>query len=205
MTSFGVGFSLSLSLIMAIGAQNAFVLRQGLLRQHIGILVLFCALSDAILICMGVAGLAPLFSSWLASYRHWLFACAASWLMIYGLTRGYSAFRGTSILRLGNNNQSDLASVIVTAIIITFGNPHVYLDTLVLIGTVSLKFEESEKVAFALGAVSASFTFFAVLGYGATALSGIMQSPFAWRILDAFVALVMIILAFFMLRSGEWF
>lgn len=201
---FGVGFALSFSLILAIGAQNAFVLRQGLMRQHIGVLVLFCALSDAVLIIAGVAGLAPLLAQWLVSVERWLFAGAAGWLAIYGLMRGYAAWRGAAAIEMGAGKDNGLAATLAMAAVLTFGNPHVYLDTVVLIGTVSLQFENAAKIAFALGAVGASFVFFASLGYGAAALSGMMQRPHAWRLLDAAVAVVMFALAYGMARAGGW-
>ena len=201
---FGVGFALSFSLILAIGAQNAFVLRQGLMRQHIGALVLFCALSDAVLIIVGVAGLAPLLAQWLISVERWLFAGAAGWLAIYGLMRGYAAWRGAVAIEMGAGKDNGLAATLAMAAVLTFGNPHVYLDTVVLIGTVSLQFENAVKIAFALGAVSASFVFFTSLGYGAAALSGVMQRPYAWRLMDVAVALVMFALAYGLARAGGW-
>ena len=201
---FGVGFALSFSLILAIGAQNAFVLRQGLMRQHIGVLVLFCALSDAGLIIAGVAGLAPFLAQWLVSVERWLFAGAAGWLAIYGLMRGYAAWRGVAAIKMGDGKDNGLAATLAMAAVLTFGNPHVYLDTVVLIGTVSLQFENAAKIAFALGAVSASFVFFASLGYGAAALSGMMQRPHAWRLLDAVVVVVMFALAYGMAQAGGW-
>ncbi len=142
---FSVGFALSFSLILAIGAQNAFVLRQGLMRQHIGVLVLFCALSDAVLIIAGVAGLAPLLAQWLVSIERWLFAGAAGWLAIYGLMRGDAAWRGAAAIEMGAGKDNGLAATLAMAAVLTFGNPHVYLDTVVLIGTVSLQFENAAK------------------------------------------------------------
>ena len=201
---FGVGFALSFSLILAIGAQNTFVLRQGLMRQHIGALVLFCALSDSVLIIAGVAGLAPLLAQWLISVERWLFAGAAGWLAIYGLMRGYAAWRGAAAIEMGAGKDNGLAATLAMAAALTFGNPHVYLDTVVLIGTVSLQFENAVKIAFALGAVSASFVFFTGLGYGAAALSGVMQRPYAWRLMDVTVALVMFALAYGLARAGGW-
>ena len=112
---FGVGFALSFSLILAIGAQNAFVLRQGLMRQHIGVLVLFCALSDAVLIIAGVAGLAPLLAQWLVSVERWLFAGAAGWLAIYGLMRGYVAWRGAAAIEMGAGKDNGLAATLAVA------------------------------------------------------------------------------------------
>ena len=201
---FGAGFALSFSLILAIGAQNAFVLRQGLMRQHVGVLVLFCALSDALLIIIGVGGVAPFMAQWLMSVEQWLFAGAALWLGAYGFMRGYDAWRGHAVFQAGEAPQNGLMTTLAMAAVLTFGNPHVYLDTMVLIGTVSLQFEDVAKIAFAVGAATASFVFFAGLGYGAAALSGIMKRQNAWRILDAAVAVVMLGLAFGMARAGGW-
>ena len=201
---FGVGFALSFSLILAIGAQNAFVLRQGLMRQHVGALVLFCALSDAILIIVGVGGVAPFMAQWLTAFEKWLFAGAALWLGVYGLMRGYDAWRGHGALHAGAATQNGLITTLAMAAVLTFGNPHVYLDTMVLIGTVSLQFEDAAKIAFGVGAATASFVFFTALGYGAAAWSGIMQRQNAWRILDAAVAVVMLLLALGMARAGGW-
>jgi len=203
-TPFGVGFALSFSLILAIGAQNAFVLRQGLMRQHVGMLVLFCALSDALLIIIGVGGVAPFMAQWLISVEQWLFAGAALWLGAYGLMRGHDAWRGHAVLQAGEATQNGLMTTLAMAAVLTFGNPHVYLDTMVLIGTVSLQFEDVAKIAFAFGTAAASFVFFAGLGYGAVALSGFMKRQNAWRILDAAVAVVMLGLAFGMARAGGW-
>ena len=203
-TPFGVGFALSFSLILAIGAQNAFVLRQGLMRQHVGALVLFCAMSDALLISVGVVGVAPLLAQWLTAVEQWLFAFAALWLGVYGLMRGFDAWQGHGALKLGTSAQNGLMTTLAMAAALTFGNPHVYLDTMVLIGTVSLQFSGNAKIPFAVGATTASFAFFTGLGYGAAALSGFMQSQNAWRILDAGVAAVMLVLAFSMARAGGW-
>ena len=201
---FGVGFALSFSLILAIGAQNAFVLRQGLIRQHVGALVLFCAMSDAVLIVVGVCGLAPFMAQWLTAVEQWLFAGAALWLGVYGVMRGYDAWRGHGALQAGAATQNGLMTTLAMAAVLTFGNPHVYLDTMVLIGTVSLQFEDSAKIAFTVGAALASFVFFIGLGYGAAVLSGIMQSKNALRILDLVVAVLMLVLAFGMARAGGW-
>ena len=201
---YGVGFALSFSLILAIGAQNAFVLRHGLMRRHVGALVLFCALSDAGLIIIGVGGVAPLVAQWLKSHEQWLFAGAALWLGAYGLMRAYDAWRGHGVLQGGEVTQNGLMTTLAIAALLTFGNPNVYLDTIVLIGRVSLQFEDRDKIAFAIGAATASFVFFAGLGYGAATLSGIMQHKNAWRILDTTVALVMLVLAFGMARAGGW-
>ena len=195
------GFALSFSLILAIGSQNAFVLRQAILRQHIGAIVLFCAVSDALLIMLGVGGLSLLIADFVDQLAPWLFGGAAIWLAGYGVLRMRDAL-GNQVLTADDQPVGSLATSLAMAAILTFGNPHVYLDTVVLIGTVSLQFEDAAKIAFALGAVGASFVFFASLGYGVAALSGMMQRPHAWRLLDAAVALVMFALAYGMARAG---
>ena len=174
------------------------------MRQHVGVLVLFCALSDALLIIAGVGGVAPFMAQWLTAIEQWLFAGAALWLGVYGLMRGYDAWWGHGALQDGAVAQNGLMTTLAMAAVLTFGNPHVYLDTMVLIGTVSLQFEDAAKIAFGVGAATASFVFFTGLGYGAAALSGIMQRQNAWRILDATVAVVMLVLAFGMARAGGW-
>ena len=201
---FGVGFALGFSLILAIGAQNAFIVRQGLMRQHVGALVLFCALSDAVLILLGVGGVAPFMSQWLISFEKWLFAGAALWLGTYGLMRCHDAWRGHGALPAGAMAQNSLLKTLAMAALLTFGNPHVYLDTMVLIGMVSLQFEHNAKIAFAVGAATASFVFFTGLGYGAANLSWIMKDQNKWRVLDAAVAIVMLVLAYGMARAGGW-
>jgi len=193
------GFSLSFSLILAIGSQNAFVLRQAILRQHIGALVLFCAVSDALLIIAGVAGLSLLIADFVDQIAPWLFGGAAIWLAGYGVWRVRDAF-GNQALTMGDRPSASLA----VAAVLTFGNPHVYLDTVVLIGTVSLQFDGAAKIAFTAGAITASLVFFSALGYGGYLLSGYMQRPGSWRLLNAGIALIMFLLAAAMLRAGDW-
>jgi L-lysine exporter family protein LysE/ArgO len=171
------GFALSFSLILAIGSQNAFVLRQAILRQHIGAIVLFCAVSDALLIMVGVAG--------------------------YGVLRMRDAL-GNQALTADDQPVGSLATSLGMAAILTFGNPHVYLDTVVLIGTVSLQFDAMAKIAFAAGAMTASLVFFVILGYCGYLLSGFMRRPGSWRLLNSAIALIMFALALAMLRAGGW-
>lgn len=197
------GFSLSFSLILAIGSQNAFVLRQAILRQHIGALVLFCAVSDALLIIAGVAGLSLLIADFVDQIAPWLFGGAAICLAGYGVLRVRDAF-GNQALTMGDRPSASLAASLAVAAVLTFGNPHVYLDTVVLIGTVSLQFDGAAKIAFTAGAITASLVFFSALGYGGYLLSGYMQRPGSWRFLNAGIALIMFLLAAAMLRAGDW-
>ena len=185
------GFFLGFSLILAIGAQNAFVLRQGLRRAHVFAVCLTCALSDAILIVGGVAGFGALAEAlpWLEPVMRW---GGAAFLTVYGLRSLISAWRGGSALEAGGEAGS-LRAALLTCLALTWLNPHVYLDTVVLLGSVSAQYEA--KMAFGAGAVIASFTFFFSLGYGARVLAPFFARPGAWRVLDAGVGLVMLAIA----------
>ena len=196
------GFLLGLSLILAIGPQNAFVLRQGLLGQHVLAVVLFCSLSDALLIMLGIAGLSWLISDFAAQYSTLLFGLAALWLSVYGLQRLRDAWRGESGMQAAAGSDQALTTTLGMAALLTFGNPHVYLDTVVLLGTLSLQFLGAAKVAFGLGAAMASLTFFTLLAVGARALSPLMGTTRSWRIIDTLIAFVMFGLAWGLLQSG---
>ena len=204
LSSYATGFALGFSLILAIGAQNAFVLRQGLLRQHVFPVVLFCAVADMILIVAGVGGLSLLIADVASHYAPFLFGFAALWLAVYGVMRLHSAIRASDVMETEAPSAGSVTAVLATAAMLTFGNPHVYLDTVVLIGTVSLQFQGTAKLAYGAGAATASFVFFFALGYGATFLAPQMQRPNAWRVLDAVIAVVMFALAFGMARAGGW-
>ena len=203
-SSFATGFALGFSLILAIGAQNAFVLRQGLLRQHVFPVVLFCALADIILIVAGVAGLSLLIADVATRHAPLLFGVAALWLGVYGVMRLRSAIRANDAITTEASAADSITAVLTTAAMLTFGNPHVYLDTVVLIGTVSLQFHGAEKLAYGAGAATSSFVFFFALGYGASLLAPQMQRPNAWRILDSVIAMVMFALAYGLAHAGGW-
>jgi len=203
-SSFLTGFALGFSLLLAIGAQNAFVLRQGLLRQHVFPVVLLCAVADMALIVLGVGGLSLLIADIAARYEPVLFGLAALWLAGYGVMRLRSAVRASDAISTDAPMVSTVTAVLTTAAMLTFGNPHVYLDTVVLIGAVSLQFQGMSKLAYGAGAATASFVFFSALGYGASLLAPKMQRPNAWRILDTVIALVMFVLAIGMARAGGW-
>ena len=205
LSAFLQGFFLGFSLILAIGAQNSFVLRQGLIGRHVFIVALFCSLSDALLISIGVAGISIFLNSFIDLVSIWLFGIAAIWLAGYGMLRLRDAINGKSILIVENSSLNGLASTLSFLIIITFANPHVYLDTVILIGSVSQQFSGDTKLAYVLGASLASFVFFFSLAYGAKLLSPIMQRPIAWQLLDSFIAFVMFILAIKMAQAAEWF
>ena len=188
------GFFTGLSLIVAIGAQNAFVLRQGLLRQHVFPLALFCAGSDAVLIAAGVAGFGALTAAWPALPAVMSLAGAA-FLAAYGLIRLRAAWIGGHALTPEGQTRG-LGRTIALAAAFTWMNPHVYLDTLGLIGAVSTGFgPAAERLAFAGGAVTASFTFFFGLGYGARMLAPLMRSATAWRVFDVAIGATMLAIA----------
>lgn len=198
-TAAGTGFLTAFTLILAIGAQNAFVLRQGLRRAHVFAVCLICALSDAILIAAGVAGfdqIVKLYPS-LPVIMTW---AGALFLFAYGVMRFHAARRGEEALEVAGKEQA-LMPAILTCLAMTWLNPHVYLDTLGLIGAVSVGFEGAAKLAFAIGAISASFTFFFSLGYGARLLVPVMQSKRAWQILDFGIGVLMWLLAISLIVS----
>lgn len=198
------GFLLGLSLILAIGPQNAFVLRQGLLSQHVLPVVLFCALSDALLITLGIAGVSLAIKEFAEQYQPTLFLLAAGWLSVYGVQRLRDAWRGDATLQLASGERGSLRNTLGVAALLTFGNPHVYLDTVVLIGTLSLQYSGLAKVAFGAGAVLASLVFFSALAFAARLMLPLMRKRHAWRVIDGVIAGIMFALAVGMLVAGEW-
>ncbi len=205
LSAFLSGFILGFSLILAIGSQNSFVLRQGLMNRHVFIVALFCSLSDALLIGIGVVGISLFLNNYIDLVSDWLFGISAIWLAGYGILRLRDAVIGKSVLIAENSSVKGLVSTLSFLSVLTFANPHVYLDTVVLIGSVSQQFPDNTKLAYVLGASIASFVFFFSLAYGAKLLSPIMQKPIAWRILDSFIAFVMFSLAIKMTHSVGWF
>ena len=205
LSSFLTGFILGFSLILVIGAQNSFVLRQGLIGRHVFVVALFCSLSDTLLISIGVAGISIFLNNYIDLVSDWLFGISAIWLAGYGLLRLRDAINGKSVLIAKDSSVNELASTLSFLSVLTFANPHVYLDTVILIGTVSQQFPGNTKLAYVLGASLASFVFFFSLAYGAKFLLPIMQRPIAWRLLDSFIAFVMFILAIKMADAGGWF
>ena len=193
--AFVSGFLLSFSLILAIGPQNAFVLRQGLLRQHVFPIAVFCATSDIILILLGIFGVGSLISDF-DGFSQYMFIIGGFWLSGYGILRLKGAYVADSFIEASNEEESDLKLVLMNCAVLTWLNPHVYIDTLILIGTVSIRFED--PVQFGFGACFASILFFFSLAYGARVLSPLMRSKKAWQILDVIIAMVMIALAYSM-------
>lgn len=193
--AFVSGFFLSFSLILAIGPQNAFVLRQGLLRQHVFPIAIFCAISDIILILLGIFGFGSIISGF-EDFSQYMFIIGGIWLSGYGILRLKGAYVADSFLEASKEEVSDLKLVLMNCAVLTWLNPHVYIDTLILIGTVSISFEDT--VQFGMGACFASILFFFSLAFGARILSPLMSSKKAWQILDVIIALVMFTLAYSM-------
>jgi L-lysine exporter family protein LysE/ArgO len=182
------GFVLGLSLILAIGAQNAFVLRQGLRRSHVFWVCLTCAVSDAVLIAVGVTGFGALGQAvpWFETVMRY---GGAAFLIWYGGQNFKSAWQGGEALDDTGPAEGSLKSALLTVLALTWLNPHVYLDTVVLLGSISAQYES--RMAFGAGAVLASFGFFFALGYGARLLAPYFVNPRAWQILDAVIGITM--------------
>ena len=199
------GFFLGISLIVAIGSQNAFVLRQGILGQHVFFIAIFCSISDALLIILGVVGISYFLNDFILENSKIIFGFAATWLFTYGIIRIRSALRPNSVIIENNSKPNTLMNSIFVVSVFTFANPHVYLDTVILIGSISQQFTDLDRLYFILGACSASFVWFFGIAYGAKLLTPIMQKPFHWRILDSIIALIMFIIAFNIALQGGFF
>lgn len=187
------GLALMLSLIVAVGAQNAFVLKQGLRREHVGPLVIFCALSDAFLMAIGVFGFAALTERLpaLAPVMLWV---GAAFVLSYGLLSLWRAWQGGETLNPDVTGPGSLKAALMFCFAITWLNPHVYLDTVLLVGSVATQFPDA-AVGFWAGATFGSALFFAALGYGARLLAPVMAKPGAWRVLELLIGVVMIAIA----------
>ena len=195
------GFSVSAGLILAIGAQNAFVLRQGLRGEHVALVCATCAASDALLIMVGVTSFRSLvvLAPWL---RPAMLYAGAAFLIWYGARSLRSAFAATEALRPAPGSAAGLGRTLATCLALTWLNPHVYLDTLLLIGSISTRFPGQEP-AFAAGAMTASVAFFFSLGYGAAILRPLFAKPVAWRVLEGVIALTMWVIAAELLLSEQ--
>jgi L-lysine exporter family protein LysE/ArgO len=191
LTSTLAGFVASIALIAAIGAQNAFVLRQGLRREHVLPVVLACAVSDALLIAAGIAGLGALLLDHPGAVVAVRWAGAA-FLTVYGILALRRAVR-PGVLTPRDQAPATLRVTIVTCLALTYLNPHVYLDTVLLLGTIANQHEH--RWLFGTGAAVASLTWFVGLGAGARWLAPLLARPAAWRVLDGFIAAVMLTIA----------
>ncbi|MEO6593737.1 MAG: LysE/ArgO family amino acid transporter [Planctomycetota bacterium] len=193
------GFGFGISLIVAIGAQNAYVLRQGLRREHVFAVVAVCAVSDVILIAVGVAGLGKVLelAPWLIDAMR---VGGAAFLIAYGVLAARRAWRSAAIDADAAGTPTSLRSAITTCVALTWLNPHVYLDTVVLLGSIAAT-HGATRWWFGLGAIGGSILWFTALGYGARLLRPLFARPASWRVLDAVIATVMIAIAINLLRG----
>ncbi|GAA3350505.1 LysE/ArgO family amino acid transporter [Amorphoplanes nipponensis] len=187
LTSALAGFAASVVLIVAIGAQNAFVLRQGLRREHVLPVVLTCAVSDLVLIAAGIAGLGAVVTARPAAVTVIRWAGAA-FLLTYAALAAKRAWR-PSALRAAGQAPATLRATLLTCLALTYLNPHVYLDTVLLLGSVAQ--QHPHRWLFGIGAASASAVWFSALGLGAHRLAPVLSRPAAWRVLDGVIAVVM--------------
>jgi L-lysine exporter family protein LysE/ArgO len=188
LTSVLAGFLASAVLIIAIGAQNAFVLRQGLRREHVLLVVLTCALSDLLLILAGIGGLGALVTArpTAVTVIRWV---GAAFLLGYAVLAARRAWRPTA-LNPADRAPATLRATLLTCLALTYLNPHVYLDTVLLLGSVAQR--HPHRWLFGLGAAAASLVWFTALGAGAHRLAPLLARPTAWRVLDASIAVVML-------------
>lgn len=200
LTAYLYGFGVSFSLILAIGAQNAFLLKQGLRREHVLPLVLVCACSDALLITVGVFGVTAL-TEVVPSFTPVMLWLGAAFLFVYGAFSFWRAWQGGSALDPASGGATSLKAAVLFCLAITYLNPHVYLDTVLLIGAAATRFECAE-VAFWAGAVTSSFVFFFSLGYGARLLAPVMAKPGSWRVLELLIGCVMWAIALGLIFKG---
>jgi L-lysine exporter family protein LysE/ArgO len=183
------GLVSGLTLIIAIGAQNAFVLRQGLVREYVGPVVAVCAVSDLVLILAGVAGIGTVIeqASWVLDVVTWLGVAFLTWYGVSSLLRA----RRPQTLAAARAGAPTLKRAVVTAAALTWLNPHVYLDTVLLLGSIATA-EGDGRWWFAMGACVASLLWFTALGYGARLAEGLFATRGAWRVLDVIIGLTML-------------
>ncbi|NUY02661.1 LysE/ArgO family amino acid transporter [Paraburkholderia youngii] len=205
--SFSHGAALCASLIVTIGAQNAFVLRQGIMRSHVGKIVLLCTLSDFILIGAGVGGAAVLMERY-PRFVHAMLYVGLAYLAWFGISALRRAVRpGHAVLDGSSGASADQVPptqralpIILMTLAFTWLNPHVYLDTFLLIGTAGAREPQGARVAFALGAMTVSAVWFVALGYGARMLAPLFRRATAWRVLDGGIGSMVLLLAVTQLR-----
>jgi L-lysine exporter family protein LysE/ArgO len=199
--AFAQGLALSLGLIVAIGAQNTFVLRQGLRREHVGGVVLFCALADAVLIAAGVFGMAQALGEH-QGFARALALAGAVFLATYGLQALRRARQSNQMRAEESGAALRLASVIAQAAAFTLLNPHVYLDTVLLVGSIGAQQPLASRPWFVAGASFASLFWFGMLGFGARWLAPWFARPKAWQVLDGLIGLTMWVLALLLVRHA---
>jgi L-lysine exporter family protein LysE/ArgO len=192
------GFFTGLTLIIAIGAQNAFVLRQGIRRDRVAAVVAVCAISDLVLILAGVAGIGALIESaaWVIDVVRWF---GVAFLVGYGLLALKRALRPSGL----EEAAAPAGRPVLTAVALTWLNPHVYLDTVILLGSIANSHSaDGGRWWFAAGAAIASLVWFTVLGFGARAVAPLLARPMAWRVLDVLIGLTMLAIALKLALGG---
>ena len=199
--AFTTGFALGATLIVAIGAQNAFVLRQGLRREHVAAIVIFCAAADLVLIGAGVAGLATMLGN-APRLTTFLTVAGAAFLGWYGAVALRRALRPQSLVASQGAGATTLGSAMTRVAGFTFLNPHVYLDTVLLMGSIGARQAADARIWFVGGAACASGLWFTGLGFGARLLAPLFARPAAWRVLDSLIGLTMLALAAMLLASA---
>lgn len=193
--------TLTLSLIVAIGAQNAFVLRQAIRRQHITAVVFLCVALDSILMTIGVLGMGTIIGKSPQLLR-WLAIIGGAALVWYGIQAVQRMFKTQALTANLHKQHQPMQKVLLELLLISLLNPHVYLDTVVLVGSIGARQPENLRMVFLLGSCSASLVWFATLGYGGGVLRPLFAKPIAWKILDALVAVMMFTLAFKLIMQG---
>ena len=200
-SAFTTGFALCATLIIAIGAQNAFVLRQGLRREHVAPIVVFCTLADLLLIGAGVAGLAALLGN-SPALTTLLTAAGAAFLFWYGLRAMSRALRPESLQAASGTEPVTLRTAMAQAAGFTFLNPHVYLDAVLLMGSLGARQPPGMRIWFVGGAACASGAWFTTVGFGSRLLAPLFARPRAWQVLDVLVGLTMLTLAAMLVHSS---
>jgi L-lysine exporter family protein LysE/ArgO len=200
-TAFTTGFALGATLIIAIGAQNAFVLRQGIRKEHVAPIVAFCAIADLLLIGVGVAGLAAILGD-SPTLVALLTIAGSAFLVWYGIRALQRALLPQSLRAAAGNEPLSLANAMAQAAGFTLLNPHVYLDTVLLMGSIGTRQPPDMRIWFVGGAACASGVWFTSLGFGARLLAPIFARPRAWQVLDTLVGLTMLLLAVLLIRQG---
>lgn len=194
MQTFLQGFIVCFGMIVSIGAQNAYLLKQGILKQHVFWIATICFICDVALMTLGVLGLGSVIANslWLSLI---LALCGALFLFSYGSNAFLAAYRASSFLETQGNNQTSLKQAIMLTLAITLLNPHVYIDTVVIIGSIGSTLTPNEKILFLVGALSCSFIWFYALGYGAALLRGYFEKRRTWQILDSLTGMIMYLIA----------
>jgi len=200
MSLFVKGLLLGASLIIAIGAQNAYVLKQGLLKSHVFLVCLICALSDALLIALGTSGIGKIIEQhpgWL-KYVTWF---GAAYLFLFAINNLRAVLSNQSLHAATTSTQPATQKILITVLALTFLNPHVYLDTVLLIGSIASPYQGSDRLYFTMGAITASFLWFFGLGYGARYLAPLFANQHAWKILNGLISMIMFWIAYSLVNT----